>query len=1040
MNAKHIKKGIKLILTIFLFFSFTVSVFLQEKQSDREKQLREEIIIVYQSKGEQGLRDFFKKNKKQITNKFILNFAETGLNERKQKWLKACEIMAEEKKNEKTLVDVYLKKGQYFFRINNFERAVHFYDISIPICEKTNYVVGLGIAYQNKAFISLYIGNSNKALEMFDKALQFFEKSQYNQGQGNVYLGKGQLYFHTGFYEKALEMLENSYKFFKKSGDNFSLGNVLKLKGDMYSYRGENFAALEIYDKALHYFKEEKELFSCGNVYFSKGRIFARTGNYFKAINMYKNAQKFYNKAGSHIAFGNLYNGMGDLYLKRCQYSKADEFYEKALTYYEKAGEPRGQGNVYISKGDIYLLTGVNSKAMEMFKIAYRFFEKAGDIRGLGNVSYRKGDIYNYAGDNLKALLMYEEAINYFKKAKYTIGLNFVYIRKGEVFLGTGNLIKASEFYNKALLFFEKERDPLAMGDIYHRKGLVYFLSEKYTDAIEMYEKALSIFKKAEMPLGIGDSYLVMGITFLKTGMISKAFDMCQKAIFFHDKAKAPIALSNSYRVKGDIHFKRGQYLKAIGMYDKAIKFSNKIRDIKAESLALYEKAKVLAKLGKKEKALAFFEESIFKMEKIRGQTAFSEIKRTFWEMIFDQYEETVLFMLNNRFYDKSFKYAESMKSRVFLDQMAEGLLRLEKGLDTELKEERDRLVGKLSALTKQMQETGNKDEKKRQQLKEEYRREESQFEDLLIKIRLENPLYASVNYPQPVTVRDLQTDVLKRGETLLSYFISPNKAYAFIVSKENFRVKQLKIEEKEIKGYVERYLHSIEENNTKDMNRFGRLLYEKLFKPLEKYLKKSKEIIIVPAGKLETIPFESLIIGKKESGQPVFLLEKYRIKYLQSASLLSILRKHYTRESSSNGFIGFGDPVYDYENFKQGKPEQGSMKILATESTEVTEDEIKEIHRHRYARAGGIMDRLPHSGEEIQAIARLFEKQSLKSISHLREQAAEEKAKAANMKDFDYIHFSCHGLLNDDFQSLVLTQLPPERSKEDGYFMAISP
>ncbi|MGD2087479.1 MAG: CHAT domain-containing protein [Candidatus Aminicenantes bacterium] len=350
------------------------------------------------------------------------------------------------------------------------------------------------------------------------------------------------------------------------------------------------------------------------------------------------------------------------------------------------------------------------------------------------------------------------------------------------------------------------------------------------------------------------------------------------------------------------------------------------------------------------------------------------------------------------------------------------------------------------------------------QELKEKYHRVESQFEDLLIKIRLENPLYASVNYPQPITVRDLQTDVLKKGETLLSFFISPVKAYAFIVSKEKFKVKQLKVKENEIKRYVDRYLHSIKENNTNDMNRFGSKLYEKLFKPLEKYLKKNRDIIIVPSGKLETIPFESLIVRKKKSGYPVFLLEKYLLKYLQSASLLSVLRKHYRRDRYSRSFIGFGDPVYDYENFQQGKPEQGSMKNFATESTEVTESvfsregtqndakekrlssvssvssvaiekEIKEIHRQRYARAGGIMDRLPHSGEEIKTIARLFEKKSLKSVVHLREQAAEEKAKAANMKDFDYIHFSCHGLLNDDFQSLVLSQLPAEKSKEDGYF-----
>jgi CHAT domain-containing protein len=485
-------------------------------------------------------------------------------------------------------------------------------------------------------------------------------------------------------------------------------------------------------------------------------------------------------------------------------------------------------------------------------------------------------------------------------------------------------------------------------------------------------------------------------------------------------------------------------------MYDSALLFYKKTGDIESESLALHSKAKALVKLVKKGEALELFERVITNLEKVRMQIAFSEMKRTFLEKVSDQYEETVLFMLENKYYYKAFKYAESMRGRVLLDQMAEGLVRLEKGLKAELKEERDRLVGKLSALSRQIQETGGKDEKKLQELKEEYHQLESQFEDLLIKIRLENPLYASVNYPQPVTVRELQTEVLKKGETLLSFFISPEKAYVFIVSREKFRVKQLKVKEKEINGYVERYLHAIKENNTNDVNRFGSKLYGKLFKPLENYLKENRDIIIVPSGKLETIPFESLIIYKNKSGQPVYLLGKYRLKYVQSASLMSILRKHYSRDNETQSFIGFGDPVYDWENFKQGKPEQGSifshedtrsdtkekrLTSVSSVSSVAIESEIKEIHRQRYARAGGIKDRLPYSGEEIKTIARLFEKESLKTVVHLREQAAEANAKAVNMKDFDYIHFSCHGLLNDDFQSLVLSQLPPDKSKEDGYF-----
>jgi CHAT domain-containing protein len=97
--------------------------------------------------------------------------------------------------------------------------------------------------------------------------------------------------------------------------------------------------------------------------------------------------------------------------------------------------------------------------------------------------------------------------------------------------------------------------------------------------------------------------------------------------------------------------------------------------------------------------------------------------------------------------YDKGFKYTESMKSRVFLDQMemAEGLVLLDKGLNPQLKEERDNLVGKLSALSRQMKETPGNEEKKLKELKEEYRRVESQFEDLLIKIRLNDDFQSLV-------------------------------------------------------------------------------------------------------------------------------------------------------------------------------------------------------------------------------------------------------------------------------------------------------
>ncbi|MCI0470806.1 MAG: CHAT domain-containing protein, partial [Candidatus Aminicenantes bacterium] len=365
-----------------------------------------------------------------------------------------------------------------------------------------------------------------------------------------------------------------------------------------------------------------------------------------------------------------------------------------------------------------------------------------------------------------------------------------------------------------------------------------------------------------------------------------------------------------------------------------------------------------------------------------------------------------------------------AMKARVFLDQMGEGLAPLEKGLREELKEKRDNLLGKLSYLTKQMQETGGTDEKKLEELKKEYHKVESEFEELLIKIRLDNPLYAGVKYPQPVTVQDVQENVLKPGEALISYFISQDTLYAFIVSKDIFKVKTIKIGEKDVSNLVKRYNDTLTEKTS--FTRHCAALYDKLFQPLEKYLKPGADIIIAPDGELAKIPFETFVAGKNDQGQTTYLLEKYNIKYIQSASLLSLLRKYYKRDSASQNFIGFGDPVYDYKSFQAGKKERSNPAPARC-------DEISELFRDQYKQDKGAFGRLQASGEEVKTIADLFKNKEYRSVSYLRKDATEEKAKAVDMRDFDYIHFSCHGILGEMFQGLALSQIPG--AAEDGYF-----
>jgi len=898
----------RLKIVFILFFVLGAAVFSQDKQGtgDQDKGLKGEILDVYQSQGEVGLRNFIKERKKDITFFIIIEFEETGFKQKDEQWLKIARTLAEEKKIE---------------NISNLNE----------------YILYASLEVGAQMGICMCLKSRERAFKCLEDLIPQVEKINHPKAQETLMILKATIY--------ALK------KDFNKMGD--------------------------VFNEELNSTKDQKNPKHLGDMCAGKGAVSLTNGDY----------------------------------------GSACEMFEKAMQFYEIAGDEKGKAIIYKLWGVLYRSVGDYTRAGNMYDKALPLLEKAGDSEGLCTVFCRKAEVYQNNGDHLKALEMYDKALHAIEKLQYNQEKAEIFLTKGNIYQKEGDRSNAREMYNQALVLFENEQDPIEKRRVYETKGLINFVNADYSNAINMYKKAAPFYTD-----------------------------------FGHFSGEGEL-----YKTLGEIHFLTGRYSKSLEMYDRALQIYKKLGTIEFFSPTLHRKAQALEKLGKKDQALLLFEEAIDGLEKIRRQTGLSWMKLFLMEKVYKQYEETVLFMLGNKYDDKGFKYAEAMRARMFLDQMGEGLTPLEKGLTTELKKERDHLVGKISALFRQMQETDPKDEKILLELKEDYRKVVSKFDDLLIKIRLENPLYASVNYPQPLSVQDLQKEILKEGETMVSYFISQDETYAFVISKNNFHVESLKIKEKEVNGSVERYLLALKENNANDTKRYGSLLYEKLFKPLEKYLEKSSDIIIVPAGQLETIPFESFIIDNKKPGPPVYLLEKYRLKYVQSATLLSILRKNYNGDSAAKGFIGFGDPVYDYENFKQNKPEQGrffsregtrrdakenplltpiTTLLFTNHQSPLTDspgDEIKEIHRDRFARAGGIMDRLPQSGEEIQSIARLFEKESLATKIYLRDQAAEENARAANMKDYAYIHFSCHGLLNDDFQCLVLSQLPG--SKEDGYF-----
>ena len=1056
---KRLRLRLQIVVVLVFFFLLGVPGIGQEAKADSEKdkRLQKKILAVYQSRGEEGVRDFMKEKKGSISGEFIVKWAESGVKEKNKEWLTISLLLAREKKNQKSLADVWYKMAEYHRLISKKGKAFENLEKALPIYLRIDDLEGQGKVYLEKGTLYFLNNYKTKAFEMYDKALLLFEKGEYPKGQGVLYLRKGMIYMKKGNHSKAIEMYDKSLPFFEKAGDLPNQGDVYYCKGVIYGLTREHSQAFEMYDKALHLYEKVGNLQGQVFVHKSKAETYLKMGENANAFEHYNKLLDLYKKSGNLSGQGDTCRKLGDIYLKKGSHSKAIKMYDKALTLFEKVADLKKQSLLLRFKGNAYYKNGDNTMAHRTYEKALTLCEKTGNLEGQGNIAKSIGDIYYRTDNYAKAIEMYEKALPFFEKTGDMQSQAHVYRQKGLIFSYTGNPLRSREMLEKAQLFLKsagtydnkqesnskkmleasdeylfkikESADIQALGSEYLNRGNIYrglfdpVTPPDYKKALEMYNTAQHYFEKTGDPDNLGYVYLSKGDIYFETGVNDRALEHYNKALQLAEKTGNRHIRYSVSQGKVRMYEQTGHYQKALEQYDIMLSLHGQIGDIQTEAGTLLEKARLLKKMGKKQDAFDHFKEGIAKLEQFRKQTAFSEIKKTFFKRFYNTYRETTLFMLENKYHEQGFQYAESMKARAFLDRLAEGLVKVEKGIPKELLQKRDDLVTKLSLYTKEIDKTINQERSR--ELKQAYRIVEAGLEDLLVKIRIQNPLYASVRYPEPVTLEDMQKNVLKPGELLVHYLISSEKVYVFLVSKKDFEVVTLGVNGKEINRQANRYLLSIKAKDTQKMLEYGKKIYKFAVKQLEASIEKSKSIIIVPDGLLAMVPFESFVVEEKEPGKPVYLIEKHRIKYIRSASVLATLRKHYKRESKTKHFIGFGDPVYDYRNFNKGK--------TGRESNEpVKGDEIKEIHRVNYEGEGGTFSRLEASGQEVKAIDRLFRKHRQKSVVHLREKATEESAKAQKLKEFDYIHFACHGILGDGFQGLVLSRVP--KAKEDGY------
>ncbi|MCP4402987.1 MAG: CHAT domain-containing protein, partial [bacterium] len=165
------------------------------------------------------------------------------------------------------------------------------------------------------------------------------------------------------------------------------------------------------------------------------------------------------------------------------------------------------------------------------------------------------------------------------------------------------------------------------------------------------------------------------------------------------------------------------------------------------------------------------------------------------------------------------------------------------------------------------------------------------EYENLLLKLRLGNPEYLSLRRVAPPDLKKLQ-QLLDRKTTLLSYFVTPEKTLAFIITQDAFRAVELAVGENQLKTAISKARKPGRPNEPPPDALAA--LYAWLIAPLKSHLT-TPSIGLIPHNALHYLPFAGLTDGQH------YLGEEYILFSLPSASLLEFAQK---KHKSDNGRI----------------------------------------------------------------------------------------------------------------------------------------
>jgi CHAT domain-containing protein/Tfp pilus assembly protein PilF len=673
---------------------------------------------------------------------------------------------------------------------------------------------------------------------------------------------------------------------------------------------------------------------------------------------------------------------LGEIQLNKGRNDLALDYLQKSQKIYQRSAQSKTAaaasvfnhlGLVYWNSGNIDLALEHLLKALEMRKEI--FGENNSEVAG----SYNNIGLIYADSDPEKALEYYNKALqinlNLYPEKHPSLAAsynNIAFINRKQ-----GNYLEALTNLEKVLVIWKSvyNEDHPNVAFVYSNKGAIYAEEGKYEAALDYYRDALAIYRKnyGEKHPELANTYNLIGIAFQHEKKYRLALENFQSALV----ANAPGFNSRSIldNPSGKEYYNSNLMLVSLMLKAEALETQYFAKTLKLKELQMSAGTLLLCDTL---------------IEGIRQSRVNKSDKIALGNVAAEVYEDGIRINLSladltgkKKYWNTAFFFSEKSKSSVLLEAISETeakhfanipdkLLESEKQLKVDIAFYEQKLAARPSP----------EDEKKYRDKLFTLNREYNDFSK-----DLENkyPEYYNLKFNVHVsTVPEVQAS-LDVQTALISYFIADKsqRVYIFRITRKNFEVIDVQKEEdfeKNMKGFR----NSIIFKNENTFVTSGRALYKQLFpKPFKRGIKK---LLIVPDGRLGTIPFEAMLTAKVKNAKDYknlpYLIVTHAVSYVYSATLFcqTFVKASKTGEGTENIFLCA--PV-EFKPAFSGGPSRGLSSLLSTE-------------------------------KEVNDISEMFKNKGLSCMVCLRDEAKEHTIKSGTLKNYRFLHFATHGIVNE--------------------------